>query len=443
MDLLEYQAKELFREVGIPVLPSQTIADSRAIKQLQIPYPVVLKSQVRAGGRGKAGGIRFVENTIDAIAAAQMILNLPIAGEYPQLLLAEARYDAEQELYLAVILDYQRKRPVLLGSAQGGVNIDVLLEQMQQVVIEDEFSPFYARRLVYLMGVQGHLIPVITDIVGKMYELFVRRDLNGIEINPLGIRDSGEVMALDGKVTMNDHALARHLDLMAVVGAAIPLATTQEELEDNRADNGDSEEGTEGLDFEAADPLDWYNREGNIGILCNGRGLAALTWDLLTQAGGKPRTGYLVGGEHQGKILKTLPLEQQLNQGLERLSAMEEIEVIFLHLVCGLGGVERVAEAIANVLQAPVNPPQRLIISEDRLERPTANTLRILRQNQLEQTSRPTAPSNPRRSIPLVIRLLGEPPSAIQEALSSLSVHWSQSLDEAIEQTVILAQVAI
>src|SRR6476469_7372216 len=99
MDLLEYQAKELFREVGIPVLPSQRIDNARDLKGLQIPYPVVIKSQVRAGGRGRAGGVRFAENTIDAIAAARTIFNLAILGEYPQVLLAEAKYNADRELY--------------------------------------------------------------------------------------------------------------------------------------------------------------------------------------------------------------------------------------------------------------------------------------------------------------------------------------------------------
>ncbi len=119
MDLLEYQAKELFREMGIPVLPSQRIDRLKDLKGLNIPYPVVLKSQVYIGGRGRVGGVRFVENTIDAVAAAQMIFNLPIMGEYPTVLLAEAKYDADRELYLAVILNRSIRRPVLLGSQQG------------------------------------------------------------------------------------------------------------------------------------------------------------------------------------------------------------------------------------------------------------------------------------------------------------------------------------
>ena len=107
MDLLEYQAKELFQKVGIPILPSQTIHDIGELKRLHIPYQVVLKSQVRAGGRGKVGGIRFVENTIDGIAAASAIFNLPISNEYPEVILAEAHYDSQSEFFLAIVLDYQ------------------------------------------------------------------------------------------------------------------------------------------------------------------------------------------------------------------------------------------------------------------------------------------------------------------------------------------------
>ena len=158
MELLEYQAKELFKMVGIPILPSQTIKDSRKIKQLQIPYPVVLKSQVRSGGRGKAGGVRFAANTIDAIAAARIIFNLSILNEYPEFILAEAHYNAEREFLLAIVLDYDLQRPVLLGSALGGMNVDSLLANLQQVVVESEFSLFYARRLVANMGLSGQLI---------------------------------------------------------------------------------------------------------------------------------------------------------------------------------------------------------------------------------------------------------------------------------------------
>ncbi|MFN7338478.1 MAG: ATP-grasp domain-containing protein, partial [bacterium] len=183
MDLLEYQAKEIFAQVGIPILPSQPIHEPGGLKRLNIPYPIVLKSQVRTGGRGKAGGVRFVANTIDAIAAAHAIFHLPIAGEYPEVILAEARYNPQQEIFLAILLDYHLQRPVLLGASQGGMDVDSLLETMQKVVIEARFSPYLCRQLAVSMGLRGSLIESISQILEKMYSLFVSKDLDIIEIN--------------------------------------------------------------------------------------------------------------------------------------------------------------------------------------------------------------------------------------------------------------------
>ena len=215
MDLLEYQAKELFHQVGIPVLPSQPIAKLSELKHLHIPYPVVLKSQVHSGGRGRAGGIRFVQNTIDAVAAAQAIFSLPILKEYPEVILAEARYDAQEEFFLSIVLDYQLQRPVLMGSAKGGIDVETLLKHTQKVVLHQGFSPFYARRLATKMGLQGRLIHGVSIILEKMYQLFIEKDLDLVEINPLAVSSSGEFMALDGKITVNDMALSRHLDLLS------------------------------------------------------------------------------------------------------------------------------------------------------------------------------------------------------------------------------------
>ncbi|NET61796.1 MAG: hypothetical protein F6K47_38465 [Symploca sp. SIO2E6] len=279
MDLLEYQAKALFREIGIPVLPSQCIDHPTEIKSLQIPYPVVLKSQVPTGGRSKAGGIRFVENTIDAIAAARAIFNLSILGKYPQVLLAESRYDADQEFYLAVILDYSLGRPVLLGSSQGGICVEVLIEHLQKVVVEENFSPYYARRLAVLMGLQGHLIESVSGIVQKMYQLFVQKDLDLVEINPLGISATGEVMALDGKITVNDNALGRHPELATLVST----------IDSNLKPQLPKTQLTD--------------TEGNIGILCNSSCLAATTLDLLYQKQGEPASCLIVEEDGIGDLL--------------------------------------------------------------------------------------------------------------------------------------------
>jgi len=230
MDLLEYQAKQLFQQVGIPVLPSQSILDPSELKDLQIPYPIVLKSQVRASSRTKVGGVKFVENTIDAIAAAQAIFHLPIEDEYPEVVLAEARYDVQNELFLAIMFDYQLKKPVLLGSSAGGIDIEKLLANLQTCVIDSDFSPFYARHLVKQMGFPGKILLSISEIIEKMYKLFVTKDLEVIEINPLGINANGEIMALDGKIRVNDEALARHPKLLELIGIDIENNSVEENL---------------------------------------------------------------------------------------------------------------------------------------------------------------------------------------------------------------------
>jgi len=310
MELLEYQAKALFADVGIPILPSQRIYQPRDIKQLQVPYPVVLKSQVRAGGRAKAGGIRFVENTIDAIAATQTILTLAIGGEYPQLVLAEARYDTDQELFLAIVLDYHRQHPILLGSSRGGIEVDLALEDIKTVVIEQEFSPFHARRLAIQMGLTGPNIQAVSSIVERMYHLFASKDLDSIEINPLGINRNGEVMALDGKITLSETALSRHPQLQTL--SDLPL------------------EG-----FYAATPMlptlpRWEQPQGAIAalsrivLLSPNPGVAALIWDSLTKTKARPQYCALI--DPQGDIV------QQMTVQLTACFEQSGLKAVVIHL---------------------------------------------------------------------------------------------------------------
>jgi succinyl-CoA synthetase beta subunit len=257
MDLLEYQAKALFQEVGIPTLPSQRIDRPTDIKFLKIPYPVVLKSQVSVGNRGKVGGVRFVENTIDGIAAAQTMFNLPIFGEVPQVLLAEAKYAASREFYLAVLIDYRSRRPVLLGSERGGMDLGAVMDSLQQVTIKDNFSPFYARKLAIQMGLSGDLLLQVSRITESMYRLMIAHDLDLVEINPLGVSQNGELMALDGKITANDRAIIRHPYLQNLF----------------------KQSNTRKL------PKALATGNGRIGIMAEGRGLAITTVTELQQAG--------------------------------------------------------------------------------------------------------------------------------------------------------------
>ncbi len=392
MDLLEYQAKALFREMGIPVLPSQRIDRPKDLKGLKLPYPVVLKSQVYIGGRGRVGGVKFVENTIDAVAAAQTIFNLPIMGEYPQVLLAEAKYNADREFYLAVVLNRSIRRPILLGSQQGGIDVQSAMEQMQHVVVDQEFSPFYARRLALKMGLQGSLITSVSDIIEKMYRLFLQKDLDLVEINPLGVSAAGELMALDGKVTVNDDALDRHPDLVAL---AKPASHSHEPVL----------HGPVSMDS-----------EGMIAVLCNGAGSTMATLDLLIQSGGKPGCFLNLNGETRHDWSPDL-LVQSLATGLELVTQNKQVRVVLINLISGIVPCDQLAEVIIRFLQFKY---LGISVSSEG------------RENGL-------ATRNPRLPC-LVVRLVGPQWTRARELLNTPQVTFASSLDDAMTHTVSLAR---
>ncbi|MEG4215554.1 succinate--CoA ligase subunit beta [Microcoleus sp. Pol14C6] len=405
MDLLEYQAKSLFRQMAIPILPSQRIDNPADLKGLKIPYPVVLKSQVRAGGRGRAGGIKFVENTIDAVAAAQTIFNLPIEDEYPQVLLAEAKYNADQELYLAVLLDPVARRPVLLGSRQGGMDVEGSIEQMQQVAVDQEFSPFYARRLTLKMGLQGDLIQSVSTIVEKMYRLFVEKDLDLVEINPLGISPTGEVMALDGKVTANDDALGRHPDLATLSGKRQSSGLARERRSPHTSgDRSHSHSKVQQLpEFDPkskspisnSESLQLIELDGNIAILCNGVGLTMATLDAVTHQGGKPANFVNIGSLDRYDAANAL--RDRADLGLELVAQDKSVKVILVNILGSASKTEEIIAAVAGYLE------------------------RKARAN---------------RHIQVVLRLVEIDADAVKKRLGQLPVQLASTLDEAAAASV-------
>ncbi|MEG4504419.1 succinate--CoA ligase subunit beta [Microcoleus sp. F6_B4] len=405
MDLLEYQAKSLFRQMAIPILPSQRIDNPADLKGLKIPYPVVLKSQVRAGGRGRAGGIKFVENTIDAVAAAQTIFNLPIESEYPQVLLAEAKYNADRELYLAVLLDPVARRPVLLGSSQGGMDVEGSIEQMQQVAVDQEFSPFYARRLTLKMGLQGDLIQSVSTIVEKMYRLFVEKDLDLVEINPLGISPTGEVMALDGKVTANDDALGRHPDLAALSGKRQSSGLARERKSPHapgdRSHSQSKVQQSPEFDPKSKSPisnsesLQLIELDGTIAILCNGVGLTMATLDAVTHQGGKPANFVNVGS--LDRYYAANALRDRVDLGLELVAQDKSVKVILVNILGSASKTEEIIAAVAGYLE------------------------RKARAN---------------RHIQVVLRLVEIDADAVKKRLGQLPVQLASTLDEAAAASV-------
>jgi succinyl-CoA synthetase beta subunit len=335
MDLLEYQVKDWFGNIGIPVLPSQRIDHPTDLKRLKINYPIVLKSQVYGGGRSRVGGIRFVETTIDAIAAAQTIFNLSIFGELPEVLLAEAKYETDQEFYLAIVLDTAVCRPIILGCREANLDWESAGEKMQYVVVEQEFSPFYARRLALKMGLQGVLMQSVSAVVEKMYGLFVQKDLDLVEINPLAVSSTGQVMALNGNVRVNERAMARHPD---IVSMATKMLDRQNGIIRTNGSIGE---------------WDGVELHGKIGIMGNGAGSVMATLDLVANSGGKP--GICLNLRHASATDMSTTFRGRLEKGLKSLAADRSIQVILINLLGSIPQAAEVAEAIANFVQLDKN----------------------------------------------------------------------------------------
>ncbi len=402
MDLLEYQVKEWFGKIGIPVLPSQRIDHPTDLKRLKIRFPIVLKSQVHGAERAKAGGVRFAETTIDAIAAAQNIFNLPIWGELPEVVLAESQYDANQEFYLAVVLDTAVCRPVLLGCKEADIDWESAGERMHHVVVEQEFSPFYARRLALKMGLQGALMQSVSSVVQKMYQLFVQKDLDLVEINPLAVSATGQVMALNGKVRVNERAIKRHPDL-AEMAAKIISRHPSTEINGILGDwNG-------------------VQMHGKIGIIGNGTGSVMATLDLVANAGGNP--GVCLNLRH-AYLTDTTPTTfcDRLETGLKILEADNSIQVILINFLGSIPQTEEVVEVIARAVQQDNSERQSLVVH--------SNGHKTRREQNFS---------------PLVVRRAGAEFDAARKYLATLKTHTDallvvENLDEAVAAAVRLAK---
>ena len=333
MNLLEYQVKEWFGKIGIPVLPSQRIDHPTDLKRLKIRYPIVLKSQVQAGEREKAGGVRIVETTIDAIATAQNIFNLPIWGQLPEVLLAESKYDAQEEFYLAVVLDTALCRPVLLGCTEANIDWETAGEKIQHVVVEQEFSPFYARRLALKMGLQGALMQTVSDIVEKLYQLFVQKDLDLVEIHPLGVNSAGQVMALNGKVSVNKQAINRHPEIADMAAKMVGL------LHGNKKNNG------------LVSRWDGIEMQGKICIIGNGKGSVLTTLDEVVNAHGHP--GKCVNLRHTFMSDTTqTTFSDRLISSLTNLVNDQNTQVILVNFLGTIPQVDQLPEIISQFLHS-------------------------------------------------------------------------------------------
>jgi succinyl-CoA synthetase beta subunit len=339
LNLYEYEAKQIFANFGILVPPSLRIekADevktklSSAIKDSKLNYPLTLKCQVLTGGRGKAGGIKFAKDLSEAESTAANLLKLKINDLDTQSLLIEPKLDIAQELYLAITLDRNKGCAIFIASAEGGIEI----ESSHNVVtspIPYPYHSYVARDLAYALGLKGNALVKVADIANKLYKLFIELDLDLAEINPLIITKSGEVMALDGKVIVNDDAIDRQPYFKGWLEKHLDGMTVREQKSKMTG-------------------LNLVELKGNIGILCNGAGLTMATMDMVKAFGGEPANFLDAGGgSDQAKTLAALEIVQD----------NPEVKVILLNILGGITACDEVARALVEFVDR--HPKRNIVV---------------------------------------------------------------------------------
>ena len=290
MKIHEYQAKELMARYGIPVPKGGMAAspdDARKVAE-ELGGNVVVKAQVHAGGRGKAGGVKVVDNPDDAAEFTGSILGKHLVtfqtgpeGVPVNSVLVEETMDIAQELYVAIVLDPSERRPVVIASAAGGMEIEEVAEatpeKIMRAVVDPTvgLQPYQGRALAYGMGVPAELVRPTADLIVRLYRLMADLDCSQVEINPLVVTGDGRVLPVDAKLNLDDDAMFRHKDL-----TELRDASQEDPLESQAHDIG----------------VIYVRLDGDVGCLVNGAGLAMATMDIVTAVGASPANFLDVGG---------------------------------------------------------------------------------------------------------------------------------------------------
>jgi succinyl-CoA synthetase beta subunit len=332
----EYQAKVLLREFGVPVPDgdvAETPAQARAIAQ-RLGGTVVIKAQVHAGGRGKAGGIKLADDATGAEGAAKQILGMrlktpqtPPEGILVRSVWVERASAIERELYLSMTLDRTRSTHVVMASQAGGMEIEVVAERTPEKIIREWTHPalgladFQARRLAFGLGLGGDAFKQGVSLIRNLFRLYLAKDCSLVEVNPLVVTKDGRVLALDAKLNFDDNALYRHPE---VVG----LRDIHEE---------------DPLDVEASKySLNYIKLDGNVACMVNGAGLAMATMDIVKLAGGEPANFLDVGGGAS---------PEQIENAFRILSSDPAVKAIFINVFGGILRVDRLAEGVINAVR--------------------------------------------------------------------------------------------
>ena len=337
MNFHEYQAKELFADYGIPV-PKGELARS-ADEAVSAAEKVggsqwVVKAQVHAGGRGKAGGVKLA-NSLDEVreyAAKMLEMNIETyqtggrALPVDSVLIAEAT-DIKQELYLSALVDRGARAVVFMGSAAGGVDIEQVAEETPEkiisVVIDNAagFMPYQARQIGFGMGLNSKQVRQLTKIMDGLYRLFVDKDLAIVEVNPLIIDNNGDLIALDAKINADGSALFRHPDLAAMRDEA------QEDPTELAASKHD---------------LNYVTLDGNIACMVNGAGLAMATMDVIKLAGGEPANFLDVGGG---------ATKERVTEAFKLILSSDNVKAILVNIFGGIVRCDLIADGIISAVK--------------------------------------------------------------------------------------------
>ena len=333
MDLFEYQARDLFESHQIPVLAGAvaTTADQAYLAAEKIGGKVVVKAQVKVGGRGKAGGVKVAENAADAKDKAGAILGMDIKGHIVKKVMIAQAAPIESEYYLAILLDRANRNFLVMASVAGGMEIEEVAhktpEKLARVGIDPNKGIDKAQALEIAKGGQfpADVLDQVADVLVKLWQAFIKEDATLMEINPLVKTTDGKVIALDGKVTLDDNAVFRHSEHEALVDhdATNPLEKLAKEKD-----------------------LNYVKLDGQVGIIGNGAGLVMSTLDVVAYAGEKygvkPANFLDIGGGASAEVMAN---------GLSIILGDSDVKSVFVNVFGGITACDAVANGIVQALE--------------------------------------------------------------------------------------------
>ncbi len=318
MKFFENVAKKIFSDEGISILEGHVVYSPEEAVAVcsEMGVPVVVKAQVLTGGRGKAGGVKFADNPGEALKVADEILGMEINGEKVKHLLIEEKADIQHEYFISVSIDRTVRKPVIMASKDGGVEIENLAKTNPEKIIKYypqpliEFLPYEAREIARKMEVPSEHLSQMGDIIWKLYKLFEKYDCETAEINPLVLTPKG-LIAADAKLVVENDSLYRHQDLVKL------------------------------LHYKKK-AVDFVKLDGDIAVIGNGAGLTLTAMDMIKLNGGEPATFLDIGGGASEHII---------SQALNIVLNYEPVKVVFLNVLGGITKADDVARGVVNALK--------------------------------------------------------------------------------------------